>query len=182
MSSAWAACIFRKQSPAKFTEVYIMERIDRVISEGEQLNVIRKLFREYETELAADLYFQDFEAELADPLKKYGCPDGTLLLAYWIDQPAGCIALRSMKEVGYCEMKRLFVRPEYRKFGIGKTLVNLLIEFAQSNGYAFMRLDTFKKLQAAIRLYQAEGFYFIESYYPNPYPDVVYMEKRLLET
>ena len=156
-----------------------MERIDRVLREGEQLDVIRRLFREYEKELAADLCFQDFEAELAAPLKKYGSPDGILLLAYWNDQPAGCIALTSMKEAGYCEMKRLFVRPGYRKFGIGKKLVNLLIEFARSNKYAFMRLDTFKKLQAAIRLYQAEGFYFIESYYHNPYPDVVYMEKRL---
>ena len=158
-----------------------MESIVHVNREGEELTVIRKLFREYETELAADLCFQDFETELANPLTKYGYPDGILLLAYWKDQPAGCIALTPMKLAGYCEMKRLFVRPEYRKFGIGKILVNRIIEFARTKGYVFMRLDTFKKLQAAIRLYEVEGFYFIESYYHNPHPDVVYMEKRLGE-
>jgi ribosomal protein S18 acetylase RimI-like enzyme len=86
-----------------------------------------------------------------------------------------------MKDSGYCEMKRLFVSPGYRTCGIGKRLVNLLIELARDQGYAFIRLDTFKKLKAAIRLYESVGFYFIESYYQNPYSEVVYMEKRLSE-
>ncbi|MBC7827507.1 MAG: GNAT family N-acetyltransferase [Chitinophagaceae bacterium] len=158
-----------------------MQKIRRVEKESPELTIIRELFREYEKELGADLRFQNFGNELENPLKKYGSPNGVLFLCYWNDEPAGCIGLAPMEETGYCEMKRLFVRPVYRKYGIGKTLVYKLIEFATGKGYQFMRLDTFKKLAAAIRLYETLDFYYIESYYHNPYPDVVYMEKRLLK-
>ena len=70
-----------------------MLRIQHVIQEGSELDRIRELFREYEKELNEDICFQSFEAELNDPLKKYGLPDGDLVLAYWNDEVAGCIAL-----------------------------------------------------------------------------------------
>jgi ribosomal protein S18 acetylase RimI-like enzyme len=156
-----------------------MHRIIHVRSENSELIIIRELFREYEKELNTDLCFQGFPEELENPLKKYGPPKGALFLGYWNDEPAGCIALTAMQQRGYCEMKRLYVRPEYRRFGIGRILVNRLIETALSENYQFMRLDTFKKLQSAIRLYESFGFGFIEPYYSNPYTDVVYMEKAL---
>lgn len=159
---------------------YNMERIEQVYKEGPELDIIRLLFREYEKELDADLCFQHFEGEVENPLKKYGSPGGTLFLAYWNNVPAGCIALTPMKEKGYCEMKRLYVRPPYRKYGIGKILVQYLLNFANKEVYHFMRLDTLKKLQPAIRLYETFGFYYIHSYYHNPLPDVVFMEKNLL--
>lgn len=158
-----------------------MLSIKQVEKDSTEINIIRELFREYEKELDTDLCFQNFQDELGDPLKKYGSPKGTLLLAYWNNAPAGCIALTPMSQPGYCEMKRLYVRPNYRKYGIGRILTERLIEFATSKGYQFMRLDTFKKLQSAIRLYETLDFYYIESYYYNPYPEVVYMEKKLSE-
>jgi ribosomal protein S18 acetylase RimI-like enzyme len=156
-----------------------MQRNIEVKKEGPELDIIRQLFIEYEKELDADLCFQNFEEEVSNPLKKYSSPNGTLLLAYWNNEPTGCIALTPMEQKGYCEMKRLFVRPAYRKYGIGKGLVYLLMNKAKEAGYRTMRLDTLKKLQAAIRLYESFGFSYTEPYYHNPLPDVVFMEKKL---
>lgn len=156
-----------------------MLRLKHIIEEGKELNVVRDLFREYEKELNEDIWFQSFEEELKDSLKKYGPPTGDLLLAYWEDEIAGCIALTKMKEPGACEMKRLYVKPSFRKNKIGRLLVEDLLNSAKERGYKLMRLDTFLKLQAAIHLYQQFGFRNISAYYNNPLPGVVYMEKEI---
>ena len=156
-----------------------MLRIKHIIEEGKELDIIRDLFREYEKELNEDICFQSFEEELKDPLKKYGPPSGDLMLAYWDDEVAGCIALMKMKESGACEMKRLYVKPSFRKNKIGRLLIEDLLNSAKERDYKIMRLDTFLKLQAAVHLYQQFGFKNISAYYNNPLPGVVYMEKML---
>ena len=156
-----------------------MQRNKQVEKEGPELDIIRQLFIEYEKELDADLCFQHFEEEVNNPLKKYSSPKGCLVLAYWNTEPAGCIALTPMEQEGYCEMKRLFVRPAYRKYGIGKDLVHHVINKATVAGYRTMRLDTLKKLQPAICLYESFGFSYTEPYYYNPLPEVVFMERKL---
>jgi ribosomal protein S18 acetylase RimI-like enzyme len=147
--------------------------------ESPELDNIRNLFREYEQELGEDLCFQSFEAELKDPLKKYGPPTGTLLLAYWKQEIAGCIAFTAMPASATCEMKRLYVKPAFRKYGIGRKLAEELLKAAVEKGYTTMKLDTLEKLQAAIRLYEQLGFEKTGAYYDNPLPEVVYMEKKL---
>ncbi len=156
-----------------------MVQLIQVMREGDDLNTIRQLFREYETELNVDLCFQSFDAELKDPLKKYGLPAGALLLAFWEGEAAGCIALTPLKEAGVCEMKRLFVRPAYRKYGIGRFLVDALLQEARQRNYTMMKLDTLRRLQPAIKLYGQYGFVHTGAYYDNPIGDVVYMEKKL---
>ena len=156
-----------------------MLRIKHIIDEGAELNTVRELFREYEKELNEDICFQSFEEELRDPLKKYGPPSGDLMLAYWEDEIAGCIALTKMKEHGACEMKRLYVKPNFRKNKIGKMLVEDLIASARERNYKIMRLDTFLKLKAAVKLYERFGFNNISPYYNNPHKDVLYMELEL---
>jgi ribosomal protein S18 acetylase RimI-like enzyme len=84
-----------------------------------------------------------------------------------------------MPQGATCEMKRLYVKPAYRKYGIGKQLVLQLMQLAIDRGYTTMRLDTLEKLQSAIRLYEQLGFERITAYYNNPLPGAVYMEKRL---
>jgi len=156
-----------------------MLRIKHIIEEGTELNIIRELFREYEKELAEDICFQSFEAELKDPLKKYGLPDGDLVLAYWNDEVAGCIALTRMKDGAACEMKRLYVKPGFRENKIGRILIEELLSSAKQRNYEKMRLDTFEKLAPAIHLYKQFGFKNISAYYDNPLQGVVYMEKEL---
>ena len=156
-----------------------MLRIKHIIEEGGELDSVRELFHEYEKELNEDICFQSFEEELKHPLKKYGPPSGDLMLAYWEDDVAGCIALSKMKEGAACEMKRLYVRPVFRKNKIGRILIEELLTSAKERNYEKMRLDTFLKLEAAIHLYNKFGFKNISAYYNNPLPNVVYMEKEL---
>lgn len=156
-----------------------MLHIEHIITEGDKLDIIRNLFREYEKELDENICFQSFETELNEPLKKYGPPSGDLVLAYWNNEPAGCVALTRMKEDGACEMKRLYVKPSFRKNKIGVMLVEKLLISAKEKGYTTMRLDTLQKLESAIRLYKNFGFKNISAYYNNPLSGVVYMEKEL---
>jgi ribosomal protein S18 acetylase RimI-like enzyme len=156
-----------------------MLQLITITQEGSEMDVIRTLFREYETELNEDLCFQSFEAELANPLQKYGPPKGVLYLAKWNDEVAGCIALMPLPEDSSCEMKRLYVSPQYRQHKIGKVLVEQLLKDAQQLGYTTMKLDTLEKLQPAIALYKQFGFVEATAYYENPLTGVVYMEKKL---
>lgn len=156
-----------------------MLQLIEVNQEGSCMNEVRTLFREYETELNEDLCFQSFEEELKNPLKKYGPPKGVLYIAEWHNETAGCIALMPLKEENECEMKRLYVRPQFRTHQIGKALVEQLLKDAASLGYTKMKLDTLQKLQAAISLYKKAGFVETTAYYENPLEAVVYMEKIL---
>lgn len=149
--------------------------------EGPELQTIRELFKEYAAELNENLCFQSFEAELNDPLKKYVQPGGCIMLAVDGENAAGCIALMPLPEPGHCEMKRLYVRPAYRKYGLGRELVEQLLAFATQHGFKKMKLDTLQKLQPAISLYERFGFAHTSAYYANPLAGVVYMEKELVK-
>ncbi len=138
----------------------------------------RALFLEYAAESKLDLCFQGFEEELATLPGKYAPPGGRLLLASEGDITAGCGALRELSE-GVCEMKRLFVRPAFRKQGVGRMLAERLIEEARRNGYGSMRLDTLASMRAARALYELLGFRRIPAYYANPLAEVVYLELAL---
>lgn len=144
----------------------------------DHLQTVRALFREYETFLDVDLCFQDFEQELAGLPGDYAPPDGLLLLAVEANQAAACGALRRL-DADVCEMKRLFVRPEFRGVGLGRTLAKRLIDSAARMGYHRMVLDTLKELNAAMALYESLGFMRIAPYYHNPLPRVVYWELDL---
>lgn len=156
-----------------------MLTIIQITQEGKQLNEARTLFREYENELNADLRFQYFDDELDNPLYKYGNPKGALLLAYWNNEIAGCIALQPLQEEGICEMKRLFVRPVFRNYKIGEALANEIVRIAKKLGYTTMKLDTLDRLEAALQLYKKMDFVVTNAYYENPLDGVVYMEKVL---
>jgi GNAT superfamily N-acetyltransferase len=144
----------------------------------EHLLWIKKLFREYADFLSEDLSFQNFEQELNELPGHYALPSGILLLALQDTHPAGCVALRKITPE-ICEMKRLFVRSEYRNFGVGKALAMAIIKEAVQLGYHKMRLDTLISLQEAIGLYRRLGFYPIEPYCFNPLPGAVFMEVDL---
>jgi GNAT superfamily N-acetyltransferase len=145
----------------------------------EQIEQARALFREYETWLGLSLCFQNFDEEVANLPGKYAQPDGRLFLVFAGENLAGCIALRKLED-GVCEMKRLFVREDFRGRKIGNILIEKLIEEAKSIGYLKMRLDTYPpKMAKAAQLYKSHGFREIPPYYDNPYDEILYLEKIL---
>ena len=148
----------------------------------EALDAARALFREYATGLGVDLCFQNFEAELAALPGDYAAPQGALLLA-WVDgELAGCGAFRPLADVDYanaCEMKRLYVRRAFRRFGLGRLLAQALIDGAMQAGYSAMLLDTLDDMEAARGLYVTLGFEEVPPYYYNPIPGAHYLKVDL---
>lgn len=150
------------------------------VHSGEDIDRARELFKEYEAWLAVDLCFQSFEKELAELPGKYAPPDGRLLLAVDDGKVAGCAALRRIGD-GICEIKRLFLRSQFRGRGLGRQLAEAIIQSAKEIGYQRMRLDTLPpKMNDAIGLYRSLGFKEIDAYYNNPVPGAKFMELDLV--
>lgn len=145
----------------------------------DDLDTARTLFREYAESLDFDLDFQDFEAEMQALPGPYAAPTGAILLAEADGDAAGVVAVKPLDEDGVCEMKRLYVRPGYRRQGIGHALAQAVIDVAEDLGYDVMRLDTVASMTAARSLYRSLGFERRDAYYHNPLPGAVYMEKSL---
>lgn len=155
-----------------------MLRITQATTQSD-IQQARTLFEEYQAALGISLCFQNFDQELANLPGDYAPPSGRLLLAREYDQLVGCIALRQLGPAT-CEMKRLFVRQQYRDRGLGRVLVEAIIEEARKIGYRYMRLDTLPgRMDRAIALYRSIGFVEIPPYYENPVDSATFMELDL---
>jgi putative acetyltransferase len=140
--------------------------IIRVASGGLQLESVRGLFLEYARSLGFSLCFQGFDRELATLPGDYAPPSGCLLLALEDGNAAGCVGLRRIDDER-CEMKRLYVRPEYRGEGLGRVLAEKVVAEARIVGYRSMYLDTLPVMKEAQALYQSLGFSDCAPYYDN---------------
>lgn len=154
----------------------------QVASTAEHFSGIRELFREYAASLSVDLCFQNFEAELDGLPGEYAQPRGCLLLATVGGDFAGCCALRALDASDYanaCEMKRLYVRKAFRGLGVGRQLVESILEHGRQAGFECVLLDTLDDMEAARALYDDLGFEDIPPYYYNPIAGAHYLKAEL---
>jgi ribosomal protein S18 acetylase RimI-like enzyme len=132
----------------------------RPVRSAADLEATVRLFNAYASALEVDLSYQDFVTELATLPGKYAPPAGEILLARESHgEPLGCVGLRPIKPEGCCEMKRLYVSPKARGFGLGRALIDAVIAEAVRIGYSEMRLDTLPTMTEAISLYKKQGSY-----------------------
>jgi putative acetyltransferase len=142
----------------------------------------REILREYQAGLGVDLCFQNFEQELALLPGDYAPPSGRLLLATVDGAVAGCGGVRALPDADHanaCEMKRLFVRPAFRRFGLGRQLAQALMDEARRAGYSVCLLDTLDDMESARGLYASLGFEEVAPYYFNPIPGAHYLKAAL---
>ena len=158
---------------------------------------------ENDAEFKKYLEIQKYDDELKDLKVKYGMPQGRLYIAFSDSsdsaakhitlgrtagettgaaaddsKAAGCIGLKRIDDTA-CEMKRLYVRPEFRGKDIGRILVQKIIDDAKEIGYSYMLLDTLPFLKSALHIYREFGFYQIESYNDSPMSTSIYMRLDL---
>jgi ribosomal protein S18 acetylase RimI-like enzyme len=148
----------------------------------DEIDALRGLFCEYAQSLDVDLCFQGFETELANLPGEYAAPRGSVLMALVKGELAGCCALRPLDAVDYpnaCEMKRLYVRPRFRRAGLGHLLAEAILDRARLIDYACVLLDTLDQMESARALYQDLGFEEVAPYYHNPIEGAHYLKVDL---
>jgi len=172
--------VLRPQSPSAFSASPAVKSLS--FSQAvlpSQLAQARELFLEYAHSLGFSLCFQNFDKELAELPGDYAPPKGRLLLAEHEGQLAGCVALHKL-ERDICELKRLYLRPQFRGKGLGRALAERIIAEARQIGYLRMRLDTVEPvMQDAVAMYRKLGFREITPYRSNPIAGALYMELDL---
>lgn len=149
---------------------------------ADHMAAAREIFLEYAAGLGIDLYFQNFDDELATLPGDYATPRGALLLALVDGQLGGCCALRPLEAVDYpnaAEMKRLYVRKPFRGIGLGRQLAEATLDAARMAGYHCVLLDTLDDMESARALYAELGFAEIPPYYHNPIAGAHYLKADL---
>lgn len=163
---------------------------------SDDAELCRTLMREYAAHLNASvggehICVTTLEKELAGLPGPYAEPAGAVLLAFVHDEPAGCVALKpvQIESAGaerVCEMKRLWVRPEYQARGLGRALAQAALGLARELGYSAIVLDTMPRtMQAAYALYRSMGFELLRGSYesaahrPMDVAEMVYLHREL---
>jgi len=135
----------------------------------------KELFLEYASTLNIDLSFQDFTEEIESINVQYNFPKGALIIVYENEKPIGCAGIRKI-EGNIAELKRMYIKPDFRGKKIGHQLMEMSLKKALDLGYCKIRLDTLPEMKNAQTLYRNYGFYEIEAYRFNPIQGTVFME------
>lgn len=142
--------------------------------------VARKLLTEYglylfdELKLMAgsDTFFKELKTF---PDKKYQDPEGAFYVAYQRDIPIGCAGIKRFDKQS-CELKRMYIQPQFRGLGYGVQLTKLILRKANSMRFARVLLDTNLEMPAAVQVYLKAGFKEIPPYCENDNAHPVFME------
>ena len=157
----------------------------RLIPAFEKREELIPLYKEYADMLVKtdpvftkSLEQQNYDEEIEHLEEKYGLPKGRIYLLYLDGSLAGCVGMKPSDET-HAELKRLFVRPEFRGNNLGERMVHRIMDDAREEGYAFLRLDTLPGLKSALKLYRRLGFYEVDPYYDCLVPGTIFMEIAL---
>jgi putative acetyltransferase len=151
----------------------------RVADSPGDLAIVRQLWREYWESLGLPMDFQGFGVELQGLPGVYGAEGGALLLAFYLGEPAGTIAMRRLDGTSG-EVKRLYLRPRFRGHGLGRRLLQAMIEQASAVPYDYLHADTLPSMMEALSLYQRVGFQRVEAYSNAPTPGAIYLKLKLV--
>src|SRR5215471_2302916 len=166
-------------SSASLASSAVKDLVSHQAESAHDIAQARELFLEYAQSLGFSLCFQNFDKELGDLPGDYAPPEGRLLLAEYEGQLAACVALHKL-DADICEMKRLYLRPQFRGKGLGRILADRILAEARQIGYRRMRLDTVEPvMKDAVAMYRRIGFREIAPYCNNPNPGTLYMEVEL---
>lgn len=160
------------------SDIEITAAYDRPEEVGVLFSEYTDMLIENDSSFQQYLELQNYDEEIKHLEVKYGMPDGRLYVVYCDGKLAGCIGLRKIDDQN-CEMKRLYVRPQFRGKKIGNLLIEKIIADVKAIGYSYMLLDTLPFLQSAIHMYKKCGFYEIESYNDSPMDTSIYMKLDL---
>jgi putative acetyltransferase len=151
----------------------------RVAESQGEIALVRQLWREYWDSFGLPMDFQGFCDELEGLPGSYAADGGVLLLAHYESEPAGTIAMRRLDRTSG-ELKRLYLRPGFRGHGLGRRLLEAVIErAAKTVQYDCLYADTLPSMTEALALYQRVGFERVEAYSPTPTPDAIYLRLKL---
>jgi len=151
----------------------------RVAESPEEIALVRQLWREYWDSFSLPMDFQGFGDELEGLPGSYAADGGVLLLARYEGEPAGTIAMRRLDRTSG-ELKRLYLRPGFRGHGLGRRLLEAVIERASTTvQYDCLYADTLPSMTEALALYQRVGFQRVEPYSNTPTPDAIYLRLKL---
>jgi GNAT superfamily N-acetyltransferase len=152
--------------------------IQIIVADKEQhAHPVRELFWEYlqwantkvEENFGVSFDIAAMIEEDMNTLDKFMPPKGRLLLGYVDDQPMGISCLKELTDsIG--EVKRMYVRSEARNRGLGRALLNRLLEEARQIGYERVRLDSARFMAEAHQLYHTNDFREIEPYEGSEIP------------
>lgn len=122
-----------------------------------------------------------YPGDSAEVRSRTSPPGGCFLVALEGDAFAGGASYRPL-EPGVCEMHDVYARPAFRGRGIGRKLVERLLEEARAAGYRVMRLETATFMPHAQRVYGALGFEACKPYRSVPaefVPITIWMERAI---
>jgi putative acetyltransferase len=142
------------------------------------LAIVRQLWEEYWASFGLPMDFQGFGDELLGLPGVYGAEGGALLLAFDSSEPAGTIAMRRL-EATSGEVKRLYLRPNFRGHGLGRRLLEAVIDRASAVPYDCLYADTLPSMMGALSLYRWGGFEQVEVYSNTPTPGAIYLKLKL---
>lgn len=142
---------------------------------------IKGLIREYGSTIYNEEQMAALEQELLEFDKLYTRPQGVLFTAEIDGEKIGCIAYKTNTVLGdkVCEIKRFFVKNEYRSLGAGNLLIDKLLKTAREMGFEKTCLNTYKDMDKAVSLYEGYGFYRIEPYFESSSETILYFCKDL---